>query len=224
LGVCFKCYNNASYNTNENIVTSTGGAAPFNVGGFTVIGSWVEEGQSLGYLRGTSAAPNGDGTYTFTPNTSLGDTFAPNFGSFGLNYTWDKLNFFVTGDYQFGGKIVDLSFLLRHLRGVDDTGIPDDLAGTTSPFNYVNYFTFDNDFVKIRNIGLSYDFGDALKIFSNVRFGITVTNPFNWTSGQFDPETTGSGVGNQNGFSSGGFAYGTESAPRVFMSSLKFQF
>lgn len=215
---------NASYNTNENIVTSTGGAAPFNVGGFTVIGSWVEEGQSLGYLRGTSAAPNGDGTYTFTPNDPLGDTFAPNFGSFGLNYTWDKLNFFITGDYQFGGKIVDLSFLLRHLRGVDDTGIPDDLAGTTSPFNYVNYFTFDSDFVKIRNIGLTYDFGNTLKVFNNVRFGITVTNPFNWTDGLFDPETTGSGIGGQNGFSSGGFAYGTESAPRIFMSSLKFQF
>ncbi len=214
----------ASYNTNENIVTSMGGAAPFNVGGFTVIGSWVEEGQSLGYLRGTSAASNGDGTYTFTPNTPLGDTFAPKFGSFGLNYTWGKFNFFATGDYQFGGKIVDLSFLLRHLRGVDNTGIPDDLVGTTSPFNYVNFFTFDSDFVKVRNLGVSYDFGDTLKVFTNMRIGFTVTNPFNWTDGIFDPETTGSGVGNQNGFSSGGFAYGTESAPRIFMTSLKFQF
>lgn len=213
-----------SYNTNKNIVTSTGGAAPFNVGGFTVAGAWVEEGQSLGYLRATSAAPNGDGTYTFTPNTDLGDTFAPNFGSISLNYTWKNLNFFASGDYQFGGKIVELSFLLRHLRGVDDTGIPDDLVGTTSPFNYLNYFVFDNDFFKVRNLGISYNFGEAFKPFTNIRFGITVTNPFNWTTGGFDPEITGSGVGNQNGFSSGGFAYGTESAPRVYMSSIKFQF
>ncbi|MFL1895741.1 carboxypeptidase-like regulatory domain-containing protein [Aquimarina sp. 2-A2] len=216
---------NFSYNKNENIVTSTSGAPAFNVGGFTVIGAWVEEGQSLGYLRGTAATQEADGTYTFTPDTPLGDTFAPNFGSFGLTYTWDKFNFFMTGDYQFGGKIVDLSFLLRHLRGVDDEGIPEDLmAATNSPFNYVNYFTFDNDFVKIRNIGVNYSFGDKLKPFNDVKIGFTVTNPFNWTSGNFDPETTGSGIGDQNAFGSGGFAYGTESAPRIFMSSIKFQF
>ncbi|TDQ33424.1 TonB-dependent receptor domain-containing protein [Zeaxanthinibacter enoshimensis] len=213
-----------SYNTNENLVTSTGGAAPFVVGGFTVIGSWVEEGQSLGYLRGTAAVLQDDGSYAFEPNTALGKTFAPNFGSMTLNYTWGDFNLYASADYQFGGKIVDLSFLLRHLRGVDDTGIPEELIGTTSPFNYVNFFTFDNDFLKVRNIGASYRFGDMLKPFSNVTFGISVTNPFNWTAGSFDPETTGSGIGAQNGFSSGGFAYGTESVPRVFMSSLKFQF
>jgi len=130
----------------------------------------------------------------------------------------------MTGDYQMSGSIVDLSFLLRHLRGVDDTGIPDDLVGTTSPFDYVNFFTFDSDFLKIRNIGLSYNLGEQLKVFSNVRVGFTATNPFNWTTGLWDPETTGSGVGNQNGFSSGGFYYGTESAPRTYTASLKFEF
>ena len=213
-----------SYNTNDNVVTSTGGAAPFNVGGFTVIGSWVEEGESLGYLRGTAATPNGDGTYTFTPNSTLGKSFAPKFGSLSLNYRWKKFNLFASADYQSGGKIVDLSFLLRHLRGVDNTGIPADLVGTTSPFNYTNLFAFDNDFFKVRNIGASYDFGDKLKIFENVRLGFTVTNPFNFTDSFFDPEITGSGVGNQNGFASGGFAYGTESAPRTFIGSLRFQF
>ncbi|AUC86458.1 hypothetical protein CW731_14735 [Polaribacter sp. ALD11] len=206
---------NFSYNTNDNFWKSSDGAPAFNVGGFSVIGSWIEEGQSLGYLRGT---------YKFTPNAALGDTFAPIFGSFGLNYTWDKLDFFVTGDYQFGGKIVDLNFLLRHLRGVDDTGVPNDLVGATSPFNYVNYFTFDNDYVKIRNIGLTYNFGKALRVFENVHLGVTVTNLLNWTAGTFDPETTGSGISAQNGFNSGGFTYGTESAPRIFMTSLKFKF
>ena len=213
-----------SYNSNTNLITDTGGAPEFNVGGFTVIGSWVEQGQSAGYLRGTAATPNGDGTYTFTPNSFLGDTFAPNFGSFGLNYTWEKFNFFLTGDYQFGGKIVDLSFLLRHLRGADNTGIPSDLIGTTSPFNYVNFFVFDNDFVKIRNIGFSYSLGDRFKIFDDVILGFTATNPFNWTAGNFDPEITGSGIGGQNSFGSGGFAYGTESAPRIYLTSVKFRF
>jgi hypothetical protein len=130
----------------------------------------------------------------------------------------------VSGDYQTGGEIVDLSFLLRHLRGVDNTGIPDDLVGTTSPFNYVNFFTFKNDFLKIRNIGVSYNFGEITNIFSNIRVGFTATNTFNWTTGLWDPETTGSGIGTQNGFSSGGFYYGTESAPRTFITSIRFEF
>ncbi len=216
----------ASYNTNENIVVDTGGGAPFVVGGFNVLGSVVAEGESLGFLRGTAAVLQDDGTYDFETNASLGQTFAPKFGSVSLDYSWnDKISMFITGDYQFGGQITDLNFLLRHLRGIDDTGIPEELIGaTSSPFNYTNFFIFDSDYFKIRNIGLSYDFGDALKPFSNVKFGLTVTNPFNWTAGNFDPETTGSGIGAQNGFASGGFAYGTESAPRIYMSSLKFQF
>jgi len=216
---------NLSYNTNENIVTDSGGAPAFVVGGFNVLGSVVEEGQSLGYLRGTAAILQDDGTYEFEANTALGDTYAPNFGSMGLNYTYGDFNFFATADYQFGGKITDLSFLLRHLRGTDDTGIPEELIGTTSPFNYVNFFVFDNDFLKIRNIGASYNFGDIAKpLFSNIRLGVTVTNPFNWTAGNFDPETTGSGIAVQNGFASGGFAYGTESAPRTYIASLRFEF
>ncbi len=215
---------NFSYNNNDNIVEDSGGSPAFVVGGFNVIGSVIEEGQSLGYLRGTSATRAEDGTFTFTPNDVLGDTFAPNFGSFGFNYTYKNFNFYMTGDYQFGGSYTDLNFLLRHLNGVDNTGIPEDLVGTTSPFNYVNFFVFDNDFVKIRNIGASYSFGDKIKPFSNIVLGFTATNPFNWTSGIADPEITGSGIAAQNGFASGGFAYGTESAPRIFLTSLKFQF
>ena len=212
-----------SYNTNENVVTSTGGGAPFVVGGFTVIGSWVEQGQSLGYLRGTAAVRQPDGTFTFEPNTDLGDTFATRFGSMSLSYSFRNFSLFATGDYQYGGKIVDLSFLLRHIRGTDDTGIPEELIGTTSPFNYVNYFTYDNDFFKIRNIGASYRFGE-IRPFSDITLGLSVSNPFNWSAGNFDPEITGSGISAQGGFASGGFAYGTESSPRIFMTSLRFQF
>lgn len=213
-----------SYNTNENIVTSTGGGAPFNVGGFTVIGSWVEEGYSLGYLRGTSASVSPDGNITLENNSNLGKTFAPHFGSMSLSYSYKNFDFFATGDYQFGGKIVDLNFLLRHLNGIDNSGIPEELIGATSPFNYVNYFTFDNDFLKVRNIGAAYRLGNLLKPFNDIVLSLSVSNPFNWTAGNFDPETTGSGISNQNGFSSGGFAYGTESSPRIYMSSMKFQF
>lgn len=214
----------ASYNTNENLVSDSGGAPPFNVGGFTVIGSWVEEGKSLGYLRGTAAFKKSDGTYETVRNSNLGKSFAPRFGSFSLSYNWNKFNFFTSGDYQLDGTIVDLSFLLRHLRGHDSTGIPKELDGKTSPFNYTNFFAFESDFVKIRTIGVSYDFGPKLNFIENIKLGFTATNPFNWTKGKFDPETTGSGIGNQNSFGSGGFVYGTESAPRTYITSLKIEF
>ena len=73
-------------------------------------------------------------------------------------------------------------------------------------------------------IGVSYNFGEITNLFSNIRVGFTATNPFNWTTGLWDPETTGSGIGTQNGFSSGGFYYGTESAPRTFITSIRFEF
>ena len=215
---------NFSYNINDNVVKSSGGAAPFVVGGFLVIGTWVEEGQPLGYLRGTEAVLTEGGTYEFVPNSFLGQSFAPNFGSAGINYTFDKFSLFATADYQFGGSNVELSQLLRYIRGVEPDLVPTELQSRPF-FDVVNYFTDKSDFVKVRNIGASYDFGALFEErIKNIRLGINLTNPFNWTAAPFDPETTGSGVRSQNGFASGGFAYGTESAPRTIIGSLKIQF
>ena len=215
---------NASYNINDNTVESSGGAAPFNVGGFLVIGTWVQEGQSLGFLRGTEAVPQPDGSYEFVANAFLGKSFAPNFGSFGLNYSFDRFSFFATADYQFGGTNVDLSLLLRYLRGSGSEAVPEEIQNRPF-FDLVSFFTDDSDFVKVRNIGANYNIGSLLDTkISNVRVGLNLTNPFNWTAADFDPETTGSGIGTQNGFASGGFAYGTESAPRTIVGSVKFSF
>lgn len=215
---------NASYNYNENKVEDMKNAPGFKTGGFGKIGSWVEEGQSLGVLKGNSAEKQQDGTYKIIKSAYLGNTFAPHFGSFGLNYSFKNFSLFVLGDYQLGGKVADINLLLRHMEKVDRAGVPDELYGKTTHFNYINYFIKDNDFVKIRNIGLSYDFKRTLVYFSNVRLGLTVTNPFNWVSSDIDPEVTGSGITSQNGFASGGFYLGTQSAPRIYMTSIKFQF
>lgn len=215
---------NASYNYNDNLVKNSGGAPPFNVGGFLVIGTWIQEGESLGFLRGTKAELQADGTYGFTPNSFLGKSFAPQFGSLGLNYTFDKFSIFATADYQFGGSSVELSELLRYLRGVEVDKVPEEIRSRPF-FDFVNLYVYDSDFFKVRNIGAAYDVGSLLngKV-ANVRLGLNLTNPFNWTAGNFDPETTGSGIGGQNGFASGGFAYGTESPPRTIVGSVKFQF
>jgi len=224
-----------SYNSNQNKVLEMGNNAPFSVGGFQTLGSWIEEGQSLGYLRGNTVAIDSNGNYVFNTNVNLGQTFAPHFGSFNVNYDYKKFNFFLTGDYQFGGKVVDLNSLTEQsdrysffqtfgLDIFENNGIPSDLARNNSPFDYVNYFIEDNDFIKIRNIGASYSFGEILKNVKDLKLSFNISNPINITAGKVDPEVTGSGISSQNGFASGGFAIGTQSAPRVYSTAVRFQF
>jgi hypothetical protein len=55
----------------------------------------------------------------------------------------------------------------------------------------------------------------------NLRVGFTVQNAFNSVSSSFDPDVTGSGIQSQGGFAGGGFGFGTESAPRIFLGSLR---
>jgi len=215
---------NGSYNYNDNLVSDAGGSPPFVVGGFSVIGSWIEEGESLGFLRGTAAVLQDDGSYEFVQNSFLGKSYAPHFGSAGIKYEYDKFSFFASSDYQFGGTNVDLSLLLRYLRGVELDNVPEELQSQPF-FNVVNLFTDSSDFWKIRNIGAAYDFGSMMEErVSNIRLAVNLTNPFAWTKAGFDPEVTGSGISAQNGFASGGFAYGTESAPKMVVGSIKISF
>jgi outer membrane receptor protein involved in Fe transport len=114
---------NVSYNHNENLVVSSGGAPEFNVGGFTFLGAFVKEGEPLGFLRGASSTVDENGVATIERNVNIGNTFSPNFGNFTLNYTFNnKLSFFVNGDYQTGGQAVAVDDVLRFFGGLEDEG------------------------------------------------------------------------------------------------------
>ncbi|TYP98030.1 TonB-dependent receptor-like protein [Tenacibaculum adriaticum] len=226
---------NASYNKNENKVVSSGGAPEFNVGGFTFLGSFVKEGFPLGYLRGAHTTIE-NGTAVIKRNQNLGTTFAPHFGNFSLNYTFNnKLSFFLNGDYQLGGQGVAVDDVLRFFSGVSDADrFPQEIldyqeaqanagAPTLTFFDLASYWVEDTDFVKIRNIGASYNFGKFVKQVESFTLGFNVSNPFNFSDTSFDPEATGAGTARQNGFAGGGFGFGTESAPRIYTMSLKFK-
>ena len=224
----------ASYNKNENLVEDAGGAPEFNVGGFTFLGAFIKEGLPLGYLRGDRTTIV-DGEAITEGNANLGTTFAPNFGSFSLNYSYkDKISLFVNGDYQFGGQAVNVDDVLRFFNGVsDEDRFPQDIldfqeetGGSLSFFDLASYWVEDSDYIKIRTIGASYNFGDLFSnvFIENIKLTATVRNPFNWTSASFDPEATGAGIGAQGGFSGGGFGFGTESAPRIYSLSIKATF
>ncbi len=218
----------ASYNFNENDVISSGGAPEFAVGGFTFLGSFVKEGQPLGYLRGAIAVQNPDGTFDIQRNQFLGTTFAPSFGTFALDYTFNsKLNVFVNGDYQFGGQGVNVDDVLRFFGGVNDEGrIPQAaLDANLSFFDLAGFWVEDANYLKIRTIGATYDFGSVWDSrLKSLELGFTVQNPFNFVSSSFDPDVTGAGIADQGGFAGGGFAFGTESAPRIYLGSLRVNF
>jgi len=215
-----------SYNYNENVVLSTGGAPEFVVGGFTFLGSWVNEGQPLGYLRGAKVVEDGNGGYEVERNAYLGTTFSPTFGTFGIDYTFDnKLSVFLNGDYQFGGQGVNVDDVLRYFGGVNDEDrFPQEVidGGITSFFDLAGYWVEDANYIKIRTIGAEYNFGSLLDSrIKNFRVGFTVQNPYNWASSSFDPDVSGSGFQTQNGFAGGGFGFGTQSAPRIYLATLR---
>lgn len=216
---------NVSYNYNENLVVSTGGTPEFAVGGFTFLGAFVKEGQPLGYLRGTKGTLSG-GNVTFERNAFLGTTFAPTFGTFSLLYTYNnKLTVSVAGDYQMGGQGVNVDDVLRYFGGINDEGrIPDEaLAQAGSFFDLAGYWVEDANYVKIRNISFSYNVGELFDgALTRSSVGISLINPLNFVSSSFDPDVTGAGIADQGGFGGGGFAFGTQSAPRMYVLTVKF--
>jgi len=180
-----------SYNYNQNNVISTGGAPEFVVGGFTFLGAWVNEGQPLGYLRGAKVVDDGNGGYEVERNAYLGNTFSPTFGTFGIDYTWNnKLSVFLNGDYQFGGQGVNVDDVLRYFGGVNDADrFPQEVldAGITSFFDLAGFWVEDADYIKVRTVGVEYNFGSLLDSrIKNLRLGFTLQNAFNWASSSFD--------------------------------------
>jgi len=212
-----------SLTTNENIVVDAGGLPEFVVGGFTFLGSFVKEGEPLGYFRGGNPIFDGEGNVIDVErNAFLGDPNPDGYGNAGLDFTWKGFSVFASADYQYGAQGVNVDDVLRFFNGVNDEGrIPENAAGT-SFFDLAGVWVEDANFFKIRNIGVSYNF-DASKIASlrRLQLGVNFRNPYVRASSSFDPEVTGSGVSEQGGFAVGGFGFGTESAPKQIIFSLK---
>lgn len=216
---------NASLTTNKNLVVSSGGSPEFVVGGFTFLGTFVKEGLPLGYLRGTQPKLDAEGkVVSVERNAFLGDTNPDGYGTFGLNFSWKRLAFFASADYQYGAQAAALDDVLRFFNGiVDEDRIPP--AAQSSNFTDLAGLWVENtDFVKVRNIGISYNFKVPGTKLRRLELGFNMRNPLVWGSSTFDPEVTGAGIGRQDGFASGGFGYGTESQPKEFLFSLRVGF
>lgn len=218
----------ASFNTNDNIVQSTGGVVPFAIGGFSsrTIVTVVEEGKSVGFLRGTKTILNEDGTVKETLyNQDLGRTTPKYYGNFSLNARWRKLNFTLMGDYQAGAYVHSFDRQFRFAKGIKDDAIPEAaLAGTTqakSWLNFTNFFVEKADFVKIRDIGVDYTFQFANRVVRSLNLALNIYNPLSWTSSSVDPEAVLSGARTQGAVATGGLSYSSYSQPRHYVLTAK---
>lgn len=222
LGLSF----NASLNTLDNEVVRLDNTAPFAIGGFSFLGSFIEEGQPIGVLRGGRATFDADGQIAdVEDNAILGDPNPDVFGSLGLNLRYKGLTFYTAADYQMGAQGVNVDNVLRFFGGVQDPGTfetPDNSAPAGSFFDFANVFVDDTDYLKVRVISLGYSLPESLvrnslnSVIDRARITLAVTNPFNFTGASFDPEVTGANGGEVGGV----FFFGTESPPRRFSVSL----
>lgn len=220
-----------SINTNDNKVLSTGGLVPFAIGGFSsrTIITVVEEGKSVGFLRGTATILNADNTVKETLyNQDLGRTVPTVYGNFSLNARWRQLTFNLTGDYQTGAYIHSFDRQFRFAKGIKDDAVPEAaLSGTTqaqSWLNFTNFFVEKADFVKIRNIGIDYVFQFPKYIIRELNLAFNVYNPFSWTSSSVDPEAVLSGARTQGAIATGGLNYSSYSLPRQYVFTAKVSF
>lgn len=228
---------NASSNFQKNEVVDAGGSPEFNIGGFTFLGPFVKEGLPVGYLRGSRPTFDEGGNLVDTElNANLGSAIPDVYGSLGVNATWKSLSLYVAGDYQLGAAGVNTDEVLRFFRGLDDDRIPDNASGE-SFFNLAGVWVEDTDFLKVRNITLTYDIPSSalsgLGLINRASVAFSAINPFNFFTSVFDPELTGAGARGtlpgtntttQNNVTVGGFGYGTVSAPRMYVGTLRITF
>ena len=221
----------AAYNTLNNEVQDAGGSAPFPINGFSqrTIQTMVEEGESIGFLRGNRGTFNAEGVMVeTTPQQNLGQTLPESFGSFGLNAYFKGFNFFTRAEFQTGAYAHSFERQFRYFYGASQEGIPDAEIAENERRNWLNFtdqFVEKTDFLKFRSIGVSYDFDPNMINIKQVTVGFTVTNPLNFVSSSFDPEATQiGGRQRQQGATTGGIAYGVQSAPRQWMGNIRIRF
>lgn len=221
---------NASYNTNSNKVLSLGTAVPFAIGGFSsrTVQTAVAEGQPVGFIRGYKAVLNDDNSLKeILPLQNLGSTLPKGYGTFSLSVSYKKLSFMANGDYQYGAYVHSFDRQFRFAKGLKDDAIPEKalegLSQSANWLNFTNFFVEKSDFLKVRNIGIAYQFAPK-RYLKTVDVMLNVYNPFAFTASSVDPEAALAGARTQGGVAVGGLNYSAYSTPRQYVASVRISF
>ena len=223
---------NASFNTLHNKVVDAGGAPAFNINGFSsrTLQTVVQEGYPVGFLRGNYGCFDEEGVLESTePQSFLGTTIPDIFGNLSLNFSYKRFNLFANASYQMGAYAHNWDAQFRYYYGASEDFIPQGEIEANQRSNWLSFtnrFVEKTDFLKVRNIGLSYSLlPENTALYNSMVFGVNLVNPLNFASSSFDPEATISGAAQgQGGASTGGISYATYSAPRQFLGSIKINF
>lgn len=225
-----------SYNTLNNLMVSTGGTPVFNLGGLSerTIQAVVEAGYPVGYLRGSQATFNPNGTVREIRQLQyLGKPTPDKFGAFSAQLRLGQsLTFAADADYQYGASSHSFDRHFRFLYGLPETAVPQAaLAAVGNNTNNIwldvfNLFVEKTDYIKMRTLSVDYRVPQRLvpRGARSARVSFAVTNPWAWTASTFDPEVDLSGAIGQGAAAVGGFNYSTDSSARAFLLTLGFGF
>ena len=146
----------------------------------------MEEGKPVGFIRGSKAVLNPDGTLKEVQQLQdLGSTLPTFYGNFSLNVDYKNLSFFLNGDYQTGSYVHSFDRQFRFSKGLKDPSIPEQaLEGISQAqawLDFTNFFVEKADFLKIRNIGVTYTVNPR-KLLKKITLGFNVNSPMTLTA------------------------------------------
>jgi outer membrane receptor protein involved in Fe transport len=220
-------------NTLHNVVTSTGGSPAFQLTGFgsSTIETVVEEGKPVGFLRGSKATINPDGTLgTVERLAYLGKPLPDRFGTLSMSLTvHGNLKLDANADWQQGAQMHSFNRQFRYFHGLSDPELPAPILALNRSVYWLdltNEFVEDADYLKIRAIVASYTVPTRYRTawMRGLELSMGVQNPYGWWTSSFDPESDTSGATSQGGASVGGFNYAVDPAPRRLTGTVRVRF
>ena len=151
----------------------------------------------------------------------------PNFtGSFVNNISYKNINFNFLIDFVQGVSVFNADKRTRQGVGIGDYAEKEYNGSLTRGYIYAMYNTQewridDGSFVKLREIGLSYNFKNPIKGINNVNIGFTGRNLISWDNyNGFDPEVNT--VNDFNGIPSFGIEYIPYPSARTIILGVNF--
>jgi hypothetical protein len=171
--------------------------------------------------RDASGQPTGTNIRSIIGNPN------PDFtGSFVNNLRYKNFNFNFLIDFVQGVSVFNADKRTRQGVGIGDY-VEKEMKGELprgyiyALYNTEQWRVDDGSFVKLREIGLSYDFKSPLKGISNVNLGVSGRNLISWDNyNGFDPETNSGG----NSDIVRGVDFGNVPIPRSYKVQLTVKF
>ncbi|SDW58397.1 SusC/RagA family TonB-linked outer membrane protein [Flavobacterium degerlachei] len=182
----------------------------------------VEKGDSATgtALRDASGQPTGT-----ILNKQIGNPNPDYIISFGANLNYKKFGMSILFDGVQGVDVFDADYRTR--QGVGNGELVEKELNGELPRGYIwsiygieEFRVVDGNYIKLREVSLSYSFGKLNSFFDDLTINASGRNLFSWDKfTSFDPETNSGGQS-----SVAKYNFGTVPIPRSFSLALKFQF